>query len=78
MKGMIWSTCASTSAGVLALLMAALFTRTNRSASYSGRAPKAASTVAPLFSSMLVYSAPHTGSVVLKRFCTAGLVRPAL
>ncbi|MNV87333.1 hypothetical protein D3C71_1814490 [compost metagenome] len=64
--------------GVLAWLMVALLTRTSISASYSGRAPNAASTVAPLCSTMPSYSLPHTGLSVLKRFCTAGLVRPAL
>jgi YD repeat-containing protein len=52
MKGITWSMAWSTSMGVRAWLMAALFTRTSMSASYRGRAPNAASTVAPLSSTM--------------------------
>ena len=78
MKGITWSIERSTSAGVWAPLIAASLTRTSRSASNSGRAPKAGSTDAPLASSIGAYSVPRTGESWLKRFCTAGLVRPAL
>ena len=37
-----------------------------------------AATLAPLASSIGPYSVPQTGALALKRFCTAGLVRPAL
>ena len=78
MNGITWSMAASTCSGVVAWLMAALLTRTSRSASYSARAPNAGSTLLSAGSSIGAYSVPHTGASALKRFCTAGLVRPAL
>lgn len=78
MAGITRSMAASTSTASRAPLTASLLMRTSMSASNKGRAPKAASTTEPLASIMGPYRVPQTGELWLKRFCTAGLVSPAL
>jgi hypothetical protein len=78
MNGRMLARCFMTSAGVFAWLMPSSLTTTTRSASKKGIAPNLTGTSAPSSSSIFSSSTPRTGEVVPKRFCTAGLVRPAL
>lgn len=78
MKGRTLATCFITSAGVFAWLMPSSLTTTTMSASKKGMAPNLAGTSAPSSSSIFSSSTPRTGEKWPKRFCTAGLVRPAL